>query len=84
MEQITTIEQLQDAIALNKEIYEIELHTNEIEAYTNSNNEIFIKKWFKLWNFEDHKDSLRDWVKTKTLFSTDELLKKYEMVIPKT
>jgi hypothetical protein len=67
MKQITRIEDLQDAIAFGKEIY-------VVDNYINDKNEIIFHKNFILWYIEDNADKLHEWVKTKTLFSSEPIV----------
>jgi hypothetical protein len=67
MKQITRIEDLQDAITFGKEIY-------VVDNYINDKNEIIFNKSFKLWYIEDNTDKLHEWVKTKTLFSSEPIV----------
>lgn len=84
MKQITTIEDLQDAIALNKEIY-------NVSYYEINTGKLVFSKQFSIWIYNDqvmektwtndiyrpNKDYmnrsklLHEWIKGKSLFWTD-------------
>lgn len=64
MKQIISIENLQDEIALGKEIY-------VVDHYMNDKYEMVFLKNFVLWNNIRDRKTVSDWIKTKTLFSSE-------------
>jgi hypothetical protein len=86
LNQILTIEELQDAIALKKEIY-------EVDSYRTDKGKIKFSKGFNIWNFEDNmmeqtwtnpryrpnhdccgrSKTLNEWIKSESLFWCDKI-----------
>jgi hypothetical protein len=76
MKQITSIEELQDAVAMESEIYEVDNYVND------KDQRVFFKN-FRFWNINDEilKMPLKEWAESNTLFHSmpiDLDIKKYE------